>query len=249
MDGIAIHYSVTEMPSDHARCLVVTRGIESYHASIGYRAPLAYNFLICSHGEITSGRGWGTTSGANGTAALNLTYWAVCGMLGPEHTPPPAMLATIARLCDEAPNTPRNVVCHSDLHSTSCPGDALRAWVRAGAVAPGGTPGGGIMPSDTAQEAEMIYVADGRAIAMQGPIIVGDWSGNLNQFGIPQEAQEFSANQVPIRFVHPLVLAKLVKADELAMSPQSVNSGTGPSLAEVKAAVREQLNATHLASG
>lgn len=78
--------------------------------------------------------------------------------------------------------------------------------------------GGHGSPAQILTEDSMIYVDNGVAIAVQGNVIVGEWSGDLNEYGIPQGAQEWSANQIPIRFPGDLVIAKLRIADAVAVS-------------------------------
>lgn len=135
MRGTVIHYSVTAPEQDHARCAGQWEGIRRTHKQTGYR-DVAYGFGVCQHGQTFEGRGWGPNA-ANGNAELNRSYHSIC-WLGDQHTQPSAAALTeISRLLDEGPNARGEVVGHRDVYPTSCPGDALEAWVQAGAtVAP-----------------------------------------------------------------------------------------------------------------
>lgn len=247
MEGSVIHHVGAGKigRDDHAECAAQVEGIRQYHKSHGYR-DIAYCWLACQHGGRFEGRGWGPNA-ATGNTWANQNLNAICALIGDE-APTDLLLQALYDLTVDAPNGRKSITSHSDWYPTSCCGDHLRAWVAVGALPPGGQvpSGGGTTPSETVLEADMIYVANGRALAMQGPIIVGDWSGDLNQFGIPKGAQEFSANQIPIRFVHELVLAKLVLADEAAIIVPTGGSGGGLTEAQVRNVVRSELNATRL---
>lgn len=87
---------------------------------------------------------------------------------------------------------------------------------------------GGAQPS-TRKGQHMIYVdVEARvALAMEGPVIVAEFNGPPNQYGIPQDAMDYAGSDIPLRVVPGLVLAKLRKADEIALTPPVVTTVPG----------------------
>lgn len=81
------------------------------------------------------------------------------------------------------------------------------------------------IPEQRAWSDDMIYYgqeldAPGVTVgfAMQGPIIVATFNepATSNDYGIPDDALRYSNGAIPIRVAHPLVLAKLRRADAVA---------------------------------
>jgi hypothetical protein len=87
---------------------------------------------------------------------------------------------------------------------------------------------GGAQPS-TRKGQHMIYVDVEAhvALAMEGPVIVAEFNGPPNQYGIPQDAMDYAGTDIPLRVVPGLVLAKLRKADEIALTPPVVTTVPG----------------------
>lgn len=75
----------------------------------------------------------------------------------------------------------------------------------------------------------MIYVDAEKhvALAMEGPIIVGEFSGNPDGYGIPRDALAYAGDDIPLRVVPGLLLAKLRKSDEIAMTAPVVQTVPG----------------------
>lgn len=93
-------------------------------------SDLAYSFVVCPHGHIFEGRWVGVRSAANGTNNGNYLSYAGCylGGVGDPFTD----AAKVGFLeASELIGLPINKA-HSDWKPTGCPGDQLRAWVRAG---------------------------------------------------------------------------------------------------------------------
>lgn len=153
--GVKVHYLGSPYTSrSHDRCDDYVRQIRASHLAHPTEnyADIAYSALVCEHGTVFEGRGAHRRTGANGTAALNSQHYAVCALLGSSGLTKPsdAMLGGIVDaiewLRDEG-DAGTEIKGHRDGHPTACPGDALYAWVQAGAPRPGGdAPQGGIGP-------------------------------------------------------------------------------------------------------
>lgn len=131
--GLAIHHSASanHVKVDHEDCKTVWAGIKKYHLSKGYR-DIAYNYGVCAHGRVLTGRTWADNSGANGDTTVNAQYGAICVLgLSPKATE--VVSNGIKRLRGtwlERFPTARLVVPHSALNQTACPGDPLRAYIK-----------------------------------------------------------------------------------------------------------------------
>lgn len=80
-------------------------------------------------------------------------------------------------------------------------------------------------PTTTTWSEDMIYYGEENGqtvgLAMQGNVIVATFTQpSTNPYGIPDDAVEYSNGAIPIRLTHPLVLAKLRRADEVACPPR-----------------------------
>lgn len=150
--GSKVHYLGTAYTSrPHDRCAAYVRNIRDSH--LANRAEnyldIAYSLLVCEHGTVFEGRGAHRRTGANGSRALNDAHYAVCALLGSSGLTEPTeeMLHGLRDAIDylRAEGAAGDeILGHRDGHPTACPGDALYAWVRAGAPRPGGeTPQGG----------------------------------------------------------------------------------------------------------
>ena len=141
MRGLAVHYSaaaVDETGDPAAR----VRAIQRFHmspAAGGGEGPwcdVAYSFLFSRDGRIFEGRGWHNRTAANGSNAGNDGYLAVC-FLGGDRAGRDDVTAAGRRALGELVREFRRVygrepevVPHSALHATACPGDELRAFIR-----------------------------------------------------------------------------------------------------------------------
>lgn len=120
---------------DHSRCAGIWRGWQAFHmgASRGW-SDIAYNSAVCPHGHRFEGRGVGVRSAANGTSAGNTGSYATVYLAGDDD--PLTDPAKVAFLLEaQRFGVPLNR-SHSDWKATSCPGDPVRAWVRAGCPPP-----------------------------------------------------------------------------------------------------------------
>jgi hypothetical protein len=137
--GLAVHYTAMDADEqrDHRRCAERVRGIQRYHMDENGWLDLAYSYVICLHGWVFEGRGLGVRTAANGTKEANDRYLAVC-FLGND-TPARddvteagrrALADVIAEFRRRYPRA-RELRPHSDFVPTLCPGDELRAFIRA----------------------------------------------------------------------------------------------------------------------
>jgi hypothetical protein len=140
LQGIAVHYSAAysdEFGDSKAR----VRGIQSYHMSPGGHDPtmpwcdIAYNYLFDRNGSVFEGRGIKNRSAAQGTNAGNNSYIAIC-FLGADKAGRDDVTAEGRRALGDfilwaqaQAGKTLDIQPHSHFHSTSCPGDELRAYV------------------------------------------------------------------------------------------------------------------------
>lgn len=140
--GVAIHYTGmdSDEQSDHLNCASRVRGIQRFHMNPEPQgrgwSDIAYNYLVCKHGYVYEGRGYGYRSAAQGTNAGNDGYHAVC-FLGDDTKGRDDVtddgrraLGEITRSIMLRSNTSQGLP-HSAFHDTACPGDDLRTWVKA----------------------------------------------------------------------------------------------------------------------
>ncbi|MFC8432264.1 peptidoglycan-binding protein [Streptomyces sp. NPDC057253] len=149
--GVKVHYEGSYVAKSraaadaHSACAGRMQDIQVSHLANTREdySDIAYNALVCPHGYVYEGRGLHRRTGANGTATLNLRHYAVCAMLGNSGLvqPTDAMLDGLVDAIQWLRNggsAGTEVAGHRDGYATSCPGDPLYAWVRAGAHRPDG---------------------------------------------------------------------------------------------------------------
>jgi len=177
--------------ADHAECDAQVAGIVAYHERNGYRRGGAYNEHVCQHG----GR-WLHYTGPNqatGNTWANLNLHAVCAVIGSDDVPTPALLTAMRAAWDEAGGggwiTP-----HSYWFQTACCGDPLRAWIAAGAPAPGGPAPG---PTHRRHNGMTILWINFNS-AVYAYLVAGDltiikgFDGPTGAYGFPQSALNFA---------------------------------------------------------
>lgn len=112
------------------------RQIQSFHQDVRGWADIGYNFLVDRRGRAFEGRGW-DVQGAHCTGQ-NVAAIGVCflGNDDPGDTDAtPAARAAIRAIYDEAVRRLGHDLAkmgHRDAKATTCPGDELYDWVRAG---------------------------------------------------------------------------------------------------------------------
>jgi hypothetical protein len=135
--GVALHYSGmnSDEQANHRNCAGRVRSMQRYHMEERRWLDVAYNQVVCVHGYVFVGRGFGVRSAANGTKAANDRFFAVCSWAttaGVGRTSPrrrsPRSASYFARTTRRIPRAMR-VRPHSDFVATPCPGDELRAYI------------------------------------------------------------------------------------------------------------------------
>lgn len=141
--GVKIHYMGSPvnvaLMNDHARCALLVRSVQNAHMDDNGWSDIAYNFLVCPHGEVFEGRGIYVESAANGPG-LNKGHFAVAALLGNAGLTHPtnAMLHGLRDAIEflREHGAGNEIRGHRDGYSTDCPGPVLYAWVREGAPRP-----------------------------------------------------------------------------------------------------------------
>lgn len=154
--GVKIHYEGTYVPKSlaaadaHGSCAGHVRDIQASHLANRQEdySDIAYTAVVCPHGFVFEGRGQHRKTAANGDQALNAKDYAVCAMLGDSGLvqPTDAMLDGLVDAVQwlrSGGGAGSEILGHRDGYATSCPGDPLYAWVKAGAHRPDGTSAGG----------------------------------------------------------------------------------------------------------
>ena len=131
--GIGVHYTFSPAGhDDHALCDDDVRTVQKGHVTGNGWSDIAYSWLVCRHGTIFEGRGWGIRTAANGTNYGNEHYHAVC-VITPGPISDAAKRAVNEVIAEHGRRYQRNEVKgHRDFKATGCPGDAIYAWVKAG---------------------------------------------------------------------------------------------------------------------
>ena len=108
------------------------RQIQDYHMNSNGWSDIGYNFLVDKAGRIYEGRGWlvvGAHAPNHNTSGLGVCF------IGRDGDDTPAARKAIRWLYDEAcrrAGRKLKMLGHRDVYSTSCPGNRLYAWVKAG---------------------------------------------------------------------------------------------------------------------
>lgn len=130
---------------------IIPRGIHRFHRDVRGWAGIGYNFVVDNQtGAIYEGRGW------NGVGAHctnhNRSGIGVQLHIGGDDTPSPVALRSLVDLYLEGARRAGHALAkkgHRDGMSTSCPGDKLYSWVRAGMPAPAAPTPAPIVPTTT----------------------------------------------------------------------------------------------------
>ena len=130
--SLTVHWvgSSSPLSDPHSRCAGRVQGIQRHHQIGNGWADVAYNFLVCQHGVVFEGRGWGRRSAANGTNVGNGSSHAVCALIGQGEVPSAALLRGLADVRAEHARRfgTDKIVPHSYWKATSCPGPDLHRW-------------------------------------------------------------------------------------------------------------------------
>jgi hypothetical protein len=142
--GTALHYEGPDLGAkgpavwSHADCAGMVRGIQKFHMDTRGWDDIAYTAVVCPHGYVFEGRGVGQRTAAQGTNLGNQNYYALCGLWGEGDSFTDAAKVGydqgIQWLRRKGAGT--DVQPHQHFHSTSCPGSAVMAWLKAGRPLP-----------------------------------------------------------------------------------------------------------------
>lgn len=140
--GVKLHYLGTAYSDrPHDRCDDYVRQLQASHMDDNGWSDIGYSFVVCTHGYVYEGRGLRRRNSANGNTALNEQDYAVCLLVGSSGLTRP----TEAQLhgardaidyCREEGPAGDWLGGHRDGYATTCPGDAVYAWAKAGAPRP-----------------------------------------------------------------------------------------------------------------
>ncbi|WP_432247718.1 peptidoglycan recognition protein family protein [Streptomyces sanyensis] len=140
--GVKLHYLGTPYSDRaHDRCAAYVRALQASHMDGNGWSDIGYSFVVCTHGAVYEGRGLRRRNSANGNTALNEQDYAVLLLVGSSGLTQP----TTAQLrgardaidyCRTEGPAGAWLGGHRDGYATSCPGDAVYAWAKAGAPRP-----------------------------------------------------------------------------------------------------------------
>lgn len=157
--GFGVHWEGVKLGAfAHDVCDDKVRGIQKFHMDGHGWVDIAYSFLVCPHGYVFEGRGWGIKTAANGTNFGNDNYLAACYLGGPDDPFTDQAKQAYHDLFAEGRRRydAINIKPHSSFKATACPGDVIRKWVADGCPLPNtGTP----PPPPPQQEDDMQFRA------------------------------------------------------------------------------------------
>jgi len=165
--GVKLHYLGTPYTDRaHTQCAAYVRQIQAQHMDGNGWSDIGYSFVVCTHGYVYEGRGLRRRNSANGNTTLNNETYAVLLMVGSSGLTEPT---------DEQLHGARDAIdyCrsegpagawlggHRDGYATSCPGDAVYAWAKAGAPRPTKDTDMPISDADADRIARRVLTMDG----------------------------------------------------------------------------------------
>lgn len=140
--GVKLHYLGTAYTDrTHDKCAAYVRQLQAQHMDGNGWSDIGYSFVVCTHGYVYEGRGLKRRNSANGNTTLNDQDYAVLLMVGSSGLTEP----TDAQLdgardaidyCRSEGPAGTWLGGHRDGYATACPGEAVYAWVKAGAPRP-----------------------------------------------------------------------------------------------------------------
>lgn len=143
--GVKLHYLGTPYSDrTHDRCDDYVRQIQAQHMDGNGWSDIGYSFVVCTHGTVYEGRGLRRRNSANGNTTLNNQDYAVLMLVGSSGLTKP----TTAQLhgardaidyCRSEGPAGAWVGGHRDGYATTCPGEPIYLWAKAGAPRPATT--------------------------------------------------------------------------------------------------------------
>ncbi|MER5209385.1 N-acetylmuramoyl-L-alanine amidase [Streptomyces sp. NPDC002838] len=186
--GVKFHYLGTAYSDrSHDKCDDYVRQIQAQHMDGNGWSDIGYSFVVCTHGYVYEGRGLKRRNSANGNTSLNEQDYAVLLMVGSTGLTKP----TDAQLhgardaleyCRTQGPAGMWIGGHRDGYATACPGDAVYAWVKAGAPRPAASP---TPPKTTTpEENDVAFTKDD----------LETLAGTDGVFKAPKDAADYSAD-------------------------------------------------------
>lgn len=173
--GVKVHYTGSPedpaMLANHKRCVNRIKSIQNGHMDGNGWIDIGYSFVVCSHGDVFTGRGLGHLPAANGPG-LNSGHYAVLGLVGNSGltSPTAEMIAGIRdaiAFIRQVGHTGNEIKGHRDGYSTDCPGHALYELVKNGSFEPS-TP--------VEEEEELKYLSLGFDQNLPLDLPAGEWT-------------------------------------------------------------------------
>ena len=133
LKGVVQHwFGIPKAAKNHKDCPALVKSVQAAHQK-GEFNDIAYNHLVCLHGVVFEGRGFGIQTGANGNSVVNREYAAVCAMIGKGDKPSGEMLVGLSEIIQEwrAKGAGKAVRTHGSITGSECPGPDLTRWVEA----------------------------------------------------------------------------------------------------------------------
>lgn len=226
----------------HSKCLAQVRAFQRYHQVIQGWADIGYDALACPHGRIIEGRGI-QYRGSHCTGH-NTTGHGVQIMVGQGNPVPPAALAAARRLYDALSRRAGRALAkrgHRDGMSTTCPGDELYRWVKAGMPAPDApTPPSGPPTLRQGDRGDHVRTLQTRLVAHGATLTVDGVFGPATEAAVRtfQQAHRLTVDGV----VGPATWAALAAPPRPTTPPEDPMPLTTADLAAIRAIVRDELD-------
>lgn len=219
--GVTFHYEGPKMGTfPHSSCATKVRAIQNFHMDGRGWTDIAYNELVCPHGVIFEGRGIDVRSAANGTNAGNGSSHAVCAITGVGDAHPSELFIGLlaARQVLMSGGTGSRTWCHRDWKSTSCPGDPIFNWQRAGMPTVSTNP---TIPTKPPEVHPVTGVprTDIKWTSPQGYLVLFEDGGFANYGDAP------SANDISCAGAQPYPEVKAIAFDLYRQTPTSPATG------------------------
>lgn len=129
---LVVHHTAGSRPSGVTQAFAVLREVQRMHQDDRGWTDAAYNFFVLPDGSIAEGRGLAYQNGANSPS--NRDTMSVCLLGNFERDNFNDMEKAGLVKLSNALKLP--MIPHSEVSSTSCPGDAVRDWIASGSTKP-----------------------------------------------------------------------------------------------------------------
>ena len=133
--GQALHYTASnaDEKTHHTNCPGRVRATQMFHMEERQWNDIAYTHLVCKHGYVFEGRGWGVVPAA--VENHNQHYHSICFLGDDTSNFDDVTIAgrrALRQILDRGMELyPKALLLHphSFFNDTSCPGNQLRAWL------------------------------------------------------------------------------------------------------------------------